>query len=289
MSLLDKFKKASKLDYTEALDKTKFHGEKEQIPTPVPMINVALSGNINGGLTPGLTVLAGPSKHFKTNFSLLMAAAYMRKHKESVMLFYDSEFGSPAGYFKSFGIDPSRVLHIPIKNIEELKFDLTAQLEAVTPGDKVIIVADSVGNLASKKEVEDAKDEKSVADMTRAKQLKSVFRIATPYLSLLNIPMIAINHTYKEQCLHGDTLIQTGRGSIPIRDVIPGDIVKALTGDHKVTHSYGPEDLDSTGKRFLEIEFDDGSFVKCTHDHKFYVDGGKWVEADDLVPGQKMY
>ncbi len=36
----------------------------------------------------------------------------------------------------------------------------------------VIIVVDSVGNLASKKEVDDALEGKSVADMTRAKQMK---------------------------------------------------------------------------------------------------------------------
>ena len=61
--------------------------------TSVPMVNVALSGSMDGGLSPGLTVLAGPSKHFKTSFALLMAGAYMDKHPNAVMLFYDSEFG----------------------------------------------------------------------------------------------------------------------------------------------------------------------------------------------------
>ena len=60
------------------------------------MINVALSGDPDGGLTAGLTVLAGPSKNFKTSFGLLIAAAYLDKYKDAVLLFYDSEFGSPA-------------------------------------------------------------------------------------------------------------------------------------------------------------------------------------------------
>jgi len=72
------------------------------------------------------------------------------------------------------------VIHTPIMNIEDLKFDVIAQLEEVKKGDKLIIVIDSIGNLASKKEVEDAKDQKAVADMTRAKQLKSLFRMVTP-------------------------------------------------------------------------------------------------------------
>jgi hypothetical protein len=34
--------------------------------------------------------------------------------------------------------------------------------------------------------------------MTRAKQLKSLFRMVTPHLSLKDIPMAVVNHTYKE-------------------------------------------------------------------------------------------
>jgi hypothetical protein len=64
--------------------------------------------------------------------------------------------------------------------------------------DKVIIVIDSIGNLASKKELEDAINEKAVADMSRAKALKGLFRMATPYLTMKNIPLLAVNHTYKE-------------------------------------------------------------------------------------------
>ena len=93
------------------------------------------------------------------------------------MLFYDSEFGSPQSYFGQFGIDTSRVLHTPITNVEELKFDLIAQLEELGRDDNVIVVIDSIGNLASKKELEDAINEKSVADMSRAKALKGLFRM----------------------------------------------------------------------------------------------------------------
>ena len=71
MSVMDKLKKNSKIKTTEVLDKSVFFTEKEMVPTEVPMINVALSGDPDGGLTSGLTVLAGPSKHFKTSFALL--------------------------------------------------------------------------------------------------------------------------------------------------------------------------------------------------------------------------
>jgi len=212
MSVMDKLKKNSKIKDTAILSDSVLFSEKDMIPTEVPMINVALSGSLEGGLTPGLTVLAGPSKHFKTSFALLMASAYMKKYEDSVMLFYDSEFGSPQSYFETFGIDVNRVLHTPITDVEQLKFDLVSQLDNIDRGDKVVIVIDSIGNLASKKELEDALNEKSVADMSRAKALKGLFRMVTPYLTMKNIPLLAVNHTYKEIGLFPKDVVGGGTG-----------------------------------------------------------------------------
>jgi RecA/RadA recombinase len=211
-SVLEKLKKNCRIKEADVLADSDFYSEKDVTSTSVPMVNVALSGSIDGGLTSGLTVLAGPSKHFKTSFALLMAGAYLKKHTDACLMFYDSEFGSPQQYFESFGIDTSRVLHIPIKNIEELKFDIVNQLEQMDRKDKVIIVIDSVGNLASKKELEDAMNEKSVADMTRAKSLKGLFRMVTPYLTMKNIPLLAINHTYQTQEMFSKAVVSGGTG-----------------------------------------------------------------------------
>lgn len=209
---MDKLQKNSRIKESSQLDKSKLFSNKDMVTTPVPMINVALSGDPDGGLSSGLTVLAGPSKHFKTSFGLLMAAAYLDKYEDAVLLFYDSEFGSPQQYFKSFGIDTSRVLHSPITNVEELKFDLISQLENIERTDKVIIMIDSVGNLASKKELEDAMNEKSVADMSRAKALKGLFRMTTPYLTMRDIPLLAVNHTYQEIGLFPKAVVSGGTG-----------------------------------------------------------------------------
>lgn len=212
MSIMDKLKKNSKVKDTSILSKSVLFSEKDMISTEVPMVNAALSGDLDGGLTSGLTVLAGPSKHFKTSFALLMAAAYMKKYEDAVMLFYDSEFGSPQAYFETFGIDTDRVLHTPITDVEQLKFDLVSQLDNIERGEKVVVVIDSIGNLASKKELEDALNEKSVADMSRAKALKGLFRMVTPYLTMKNIPLLAINHTYKEIGLFPKDVVGGGTG-----------------------------------------------------------------------------
>lgn len=204
--------KNSTIDYTATLTDSKIYGKKDMIPTRVPMINVALSGRIDGGLTPGLTVLAAPSKHFKTAFSLLMAAAFLKSHPNGIILFYDSEFGTPESYFTSFGVPLDSVVHTPITDIEQLKFDIMQQLQELKRGDEIMIIVDSVGNLASKKEVEDALKGSSAADMTRAKQLKSLFRMVTPHLTLKDIPMVVVNHVYMEQSLYPKAIVSGGTG-----------------------------------------------------------------------------
>jgi RecA/RadA recombinase len=136
----------------------------------------------------------------------------MDKYPDAALLFYDSEFGTPQSYFDSFGIDTSRVMHTPITDIEQIKFDVMQQMNELKRGDKVIIVVDSIGNLASKKEVEDALDGKSVGDMTRAKQLKSFFRMVTPHLTLKDIPMIVVNHIYMEQGMFPKAIVSGGTG-----------------------------------------------------------------------------
>ena len=209
--LMERLHKAGSIKSTQ-LTKSSLFKEKDEIPTAVPMVNVALSGKLNGGLTSGLTVLAGPSKHFKTAFGLLMMKAYMDKYPDAICLFYDSEFGTPEHYFSSLKIDTDRVMHIPIKNVEELKFDLVKQLEEIAVEDKVYVMIDSIGNLASKKEVDDARDEKSVADMTRAKQLKSLFRMVTPYLAMNDVPLVAVNHTYQTQEMFSKAVVSGGTG-----------------------------------------------------------------------------
>ena len=213
MSILDKIKKNSSIKESAILSKSKFFTDKDMIPTAIPIINVALSGKLDGGLTPGLTMWAGPSKHFKTAFSLLMAKSYLDKYPDAALLFYDSEFGTPQSYFDSFGIDTNRVLHTPLTDIEQLKFDIMQQLTNLDRDDKLIIIIDSIGNLASKKEVDDALEGKSVADMSRAKQVKSLFRMVTPHLTMKDIPMIVVNHTYKEIGMFPKDIVGGGTGS----------------------------------------------------------------------------
>ena len=195
--LLDKLIKATTLEDVAILSEQDIH-RHDPISTPVPMINVALSANPAGGVQPGSLMIAGDSKHFKTGFGLLLVSAFLARYEDAVVLFYDSEFGHNDSYFDLFGIEKSRIIHCPITTVEEWRTDIKNQLNTIERGDHVMILVDSIGMLASAKEVADAEAGNEKADMTRARTLNSAFRIIGPHLTLKGIPMVVINHTYKE-------------------------------------------------------------------------------------------
>ncbi len=158
--------------------------------------------------------------HHNTAFCLLMAKSYLDKYKDSVVLFFDSEFGANLNYFASFGIDLGRVLHLPVVDLEQLKFELIQQIDKLEENDKIFIILDSLGGLESKKATTDALDGKSTVDMTRAKTIRSILRMVTPRLSLKSIPMHIVNHTYKEQ------------GAMYPKDIIAGGQSSLLSSDN---------------------------------------------------------
>lgn len=292
-SIMDKLKGAGSIK-AEVLSESTIFNCKDIIDTNVPIINMAFSGDVNGGFTTGLTILAGESKTFKTMMSLYCLRAYQEKYKDSVCLFYDCEFGVTPAYLKTFGIDSSRVIHIPIEHVEQLKFDIVNRLEQIKRGDKVFLLVDSLGNLASKKEVEDAISEKSVADMSRAKAIRSLLRIITPHLSQKDIPCFIINHIYLEQgmfpktvipggCLAAGTKIRMYDGTEKnIENIEIGDLVLTLEGAKPVENIWNPETLVEGNPECFEIEFEDGYKVICSDNHPFLTQNG-WVAAKDLT------
>lgn len=259
-NLLEKMQKAGTVKNSEVLENSGLFNIKDQIRTRVPIINAAFSGDLFGGFTTGLTILSGESKTFKTMLSLYCLKAYQDKYKDAICLFYDCEFGVTPQYLKSFGIDTSRVLHIPLEHVEQLKFDMVKRLEAIERNDKVFILVDSLGNLASKKEVEDAVEQKSVADMSRAKAIRSLLRIITPHLTSKNIPCFMINHIYKEQ------------GLFP-KDVIPGGtaVTYAANTIFVITKAQEKDGTEVTGYKFT-INIHKSRFVKEKSKFAFSVD-----------------
>jgi hypothetical protein len=292
--LLKKLKSAGTIKETDILSRSIFFTKNDVIPTKLPILNIAFSGSLDGGLVSGLTIFAGASKSFKTMLGLYCMKAYFEKYEDAVALFFDSEFGTTPKYVESMGINADRVLHIPIENVEQLKFDLVKRLEQIERKDHVFILIDSLGSIPSKKEVDDAMDEKSVADMTRAKAIRSLLRIVTPHLTTKDIPCIAINHVYQTMelyskavvgggCVIEGTIIQMADGSLKqVQDICVGDNVRTLNGEKPVIHIWNPETLFDGEPECFEVEFEDGYKCTVSDNHPFLTDTG-WVKAKDLT------
>jgi len=211
-SIIDKLRRNTTVESTETVDKAELFDTADMIRTPIPALNVALGGAFDAGFVPGTTIWAGPPKHFKSLFSFLMAKSYLDKYADAAILFYNNEFGTPRSYFDALDISQDRVVHTPFRTVEDLRHDLMVQLTQLERNEHVIIVVDSIGNASSKKELDDAISGSDKADMTRAKVIKSLFRLATAELNIKNIPMNAVMHTYKTQEMYAKDVVSGGTG-----------------------------------------------------------------------------
>ena len=115
--LMKRLIKASSNKHISVLSDSEFFHDKDNIPTDLPILNIAFSGTIHGGLVSGLTTIAGESKSFKTMLGLLCMKAYLNKYPDAIAVLYDSEGGITPEYLSAQGIDPSRVVHIPIEHL----------------------------------------------------------------------------------------------------------------------------------------------------------------------------
>jgi len=187
------------------MENSTFSEVTEWIDTGNYHLNACVSGSLFGGWPNSRTCsIAGPSGTGKT-FLVLNSVKRAIDMGYSV-IYYDSEAAVDKDQMIKFGIDTSKVNYQPINTVQEFRTSvttLTSKMQEVkraggkTP--KVMVILDSAGNLATQKEIEDAKSGSEKADMTRSKVLKSIFRIIMTPLADLKIPFIFTNHTYQTQ------------------------------------------------------------------------------------------
>lgn len=208
--LLERLKKNNKI---KVMSDSLVYKRKESIPTELPILNVAFSGELDGGLVPGFTIIAGPSKSYKSLLSLYCLKAFQEKYPDGVAVFYDCEYGISEDYMRMVGVDPERVIYEEVEDVEDLKIKMVKFIKNdVEKGDNVFILIDSLGNIASRKELDDIENEKVVSDMTRAKSLKSFGRSATNLLVQKGIYCVGINHVYMEIGLYPKAIVSGGTG-----------------------------------------------------------------------------
>lgn len=213
MSLADRMLKLAKKTNSYAVSMDKLP-ERDIVNLPVYMLNVAFTGRLKGGFYEGGThQIVGDSKCFKTCYGLIQMAAYLDKYKDAIAFFLDSEGGASKQYMETYGVDQSRVIHLPIDTIEDLRSQIAKYLDELQPDDKAFFFIDSLGLLASKKEVEDALNDNDKADMTRAKVLTSFWRIATGQIKKKKVNLCAINHYYETMEMYSKPIIKGGKAS----------------------------------------------------------------------------
>lgn len=204
--------------YGDTLDKSTVSEIDHFIPTGNYNLNACLTGSLFGGYPNNRAVaLAGPSGTGKT--FLLMNAIKQAQDIGYSIIFYDSENAVDKDLVEKFGIDPKKFRYEPCNTVQEFRSSVTALtdllLEQKKKGvdlPKVLIVLDSAGNLATQKEIDDAKSGSDKADMTRAKLLKSTFRILMTKLGICKIPFLFTNHTYGSMDLFSQTIQGGGSG-----------------------------------------------------------------------------
>jgi len=193
--------------YGDTLDKSTVSEIDHFIPTGNFNLNACLTGSFSGGYPNNRAVaLAGPSGTGKT-FLLLNAIKQAQDMGYSIV-FYDSENAVDKDLVEKFGIDSTKFRYEPCNTVQEFRSSVTALTDLLIEQKKkgvelpkILIALDSAGNLATQKEVDDAKSGSDKADMTRAKLLKSTFRILMTKLGICKIPFLFTNHTYQTQDL----------------------------------------------------------------------------------------
>jgi hypothetical protein len=132
--LIAKVLKNRNSKYASIVSESDSFNNKDTIDTGMPVLNIAFAGDVEGGMCSGLTLLAGPSKTFKSTLGLVCVKAYLDKYPDAICVLYDSEGGITKKSLVQRGIDPERVVHIPIEHLEMLKFDIVKQLKEIDNG-----------------------------------------------------------------------------------------------------------------------------------------------------------
>ena len=194
--------------------------ERSYINTDIYMLNALLSKSIYGGVSDNrMTVFAGPEAVGKSFICYNIAKNAQKLGKN--VIYIDTEYSIELSELQEFGVDvsPEKFMLIRSNKVEDIKFMMsqflnTLKQEKMAGNDiaETVVFLDSIGQLASVKEVEDAIDGKNKTDMSRAKAIKSLFRIINADLGYLNIPLICTNHTYKTMDLFPQDVQGGGKG-----------------------------------------------------------------------------
>jgi RecA/RadA recombinase len=226
-SILELQKELKKINpFGDVISKNDFSKITEWIDTGNYHLNAVFSGDLFGGIPNNRTIcLAGESGTGKTFLMLNMCRELQAKGY--YVIYYDTEGAVDIDNIQNFGVDPDRFDHQPMSDLAKFRTSITTlckkMMEAKEKGfktPKIAICLDSLGMLATTKEIDDAQSGNTAADMTRAKMVRSLFRIITSDLTGLGIPFLFTNHTYASTGMFPTINLSGGGGLVYSASVI---------------------------------------------------------------------
>lgn len=200
----------------EILADTAAYDIEDYINTGNYILNAAMTGSIFKGVPSGRVLcLAGAKGTGKSYLSLSICREAQKKGY--FVIYMDSEGAIDREFVTRLGCNLSLITIKQVSTIPEVSTYMANILKQINeqPKDKrqkVIFVLDSLGNLSSTKELNDTLDGVNKQDMTRAKEIKSLFRTNATALNKAQAPFIVTSHTYMTQDLFAKTIISGGTG-----------------------------------------------------------------------------
>jgi len=208
------------------LDESALSTADDWIDTGSYALNAIISGSMYKGIPSGrITGFAGPSQAGKT---LIMNKIMANAQKKGyIPVIWDSEVAVDKKSAEGAGMDTSRVKYYPVETVEDCRNQMSKFLdniiEANNPEHKFIVAIDSLGNLASSKELKDAAAGKDAADVgQRAKAIKSMMRTLTYKAAKARVPILFSNHIYEGMEMF-PTLVKNqsgGKGPVYLASVL---------------------------------------------------------------------
>lgn len=180
-------------------------------------LNAICSGSLFGGVPQGRIVgLTGPSGCGKTLMMTKILGNFQKKDPENWGVVFDSEVAVDKDTAIRLGANPNQIRHYPVESVTQTRNQILKLLDGIIENNmqgKVMILIDSLGNLAGDKEIKDAQEDKQASDMgTRAKSIKSMLRTCTYRTAKAGTTLLFSNHIYNNPSQMYPTLVKTQSG-----------------------------------------------------------------------------
>jgi recombination protein RecA len=222
-----------------SMDESCISTPSDWIDTGSKALNAIISGSLYKGVPVGrITGFAGPSGAGKTLIINKVLANAQKKGYIAVI--WDSEVAVDKQSAKNVGLDLKKTKYYPVETIEDCRNQISTFLDNVIavndPKLKFIISIDSLGNLASSKEIEDARKGKDAADVgQRAKATKSMMRAITYKAAKAGVPILFSNHIYEGMEMFPSMIKNQAGGKGPI--YLASILVQLSTRNEKVSEN----------------------------------------------------